>query len=224
MVVDRDLRIVQINENFLHLLNIKRELILGNSINNLLELFLKIPEIIPNIQNALNGKASITETNFKNESEELYFKINLIPTTLDNGEPGVGLIFKDITKKKIAEIKLQQTIHEYNTTLNSISEMVSILDNDFNIIKINQALLDFLQINPKIIIGKKCYEIIHGTNKPDPKCSCSQIGNGKKIINKEFFEPHLGEKIKVTISPIIDEDGINSGFVNVLKIINRKNR
>lgn len=219
IVIDRDLRIVQVNENFLNLLNIERELVLGNSINDLLKIFLKFPELIPNIQNALNGKTSIAETRYKKDAEELYFKIKLIPTTLDNGEPGVGLIFKEITKQKIAEAKMQQTINEWNTTFNIISDMIAILDNNFNIIKINKAFADFFQINPAKIIGKKCYKVIHGTNKPDPNCPCNQTKILGGILTKEFFEPHLGKHIKVTVSPVIDKDGKISGSVNILKDI-----
>ncbi len=219
IVVDKDFKIVQVNENFLSLFDIKLDSVLGNNINNLLKIFSKIPELVPNIKNALDGKESLIETSFKIETNELYFRIKNIPTTLDNGEPGVGLIIEDITKQKIAEDEMFQAIKEWKTTFNVISEMISIHDKDFNIVKINRALADFLENKPEKLIGKKCYEVLHGTNRPYPNCPCLQTRVTKKTVNFEFYEPYLGKHIEITVNPIIDEDGEITGSVNVFKDI-----
>jgi PAS domain S-box-containing protein len=220
IVVDKDFKIVQVNENFLNLFEIKLDSVLGNKIGNLLNIFSKIPEIIPNIKNALEGKESLIETSFKNKTDEMYFRIRNIPTTLDNGEPGVGLIIEDITKQKNAEDKMLQAIKEWKTTFNAITEMISIHDKDFNIVKINKAMADFLENKPEKIIGKKCYEVLHGTNKPYPNCPCQQTKLTKKSVSFEFFEPYLGKHIEITVNPIIDEAGEITGSVNVFKEIN----
>jgi len=219
IVLDKDFKIVQVNENFLSLFDIKLDSVLGNKINNLFKIFSKIPELVPNIKNALDGKESLIETSFKNEANELYFRIKIIPTTLDNGEPGVGLIIEDITKQKIAEGKMFQAIKELKTTFNAISEMISIHDKDFNIVKINKALADFLENKPEKLIGKKCYEVLHGTNRPYPNCPCQKTGLTKKTVSFEFYEPYLGKHIEITINPIVDEDGEITGSVNIFKDI-----
>jgi PAS domain S-box-containing protein len=219
IVVDKEFKIVQVNENFLNLLDIQRESILGNKINNLFKIFLKIPELLPNIKDALDGKESSIKTSYKNENEELHFKIKLIPTTLDNGEPGVGLIIEDITKQRIAEEKLERALKEWQTTFNLTTDMISILDNDFNIIKINKAFANFLKKDPEKLIGQKCFKIIHGLKKPYNNCPCMKARQTKTSEKMKFFESNLDKNIEISVSPIFDENGEVSGSVNIFKII-----
>lgn len=219
IVVDKDFKIVQVNENFLNLLDLQRESIMGNRINNLFKVFANIPDLIPNIKNALNGKHSSIETSYKNEKEEFFLKVKNIPTTLDNGEPGVGLIIEDITKQKITEKKLMHSIFQINKIFEITSEMISIHDEDFNIIKINKALAEFLNNKPEKLIGKKCYEVIHGLKKPDKNCPCEKVRKTKKTQTITYFENFLGKHLEISVSPIIDEDGEISGSLNFFKEI-----
>jgi len=224
ILLDKELKVVQVNENFLSLMDIERESILGNRINDSSKAFFKNPEVLTNIKNALDGKESTIETSFLNGPDELYFKIKHIPTTFDDGEPGVILIIEDTTKQKRTERKLTQAVKEWETTFNSITDMISIHDKDFNIVKVNKAFAEFLQDKSEKFIGKKCYEIIHGTKKSHPNCPCQKIQLTKKSSIVEFFEPHLGKHLEVSASPIINEEGEISGSIHIIKdITERKN-
>ena len=79
ILLDRDLRIIQANENFLSLMDIERESILGNRIYDSSKEFFKIPEVLTNIKNALDGKETTIETSVQIRSEKIYFKIKHIP-------------------------------------------------------------------------------------------------------------------------------------------------
>jgi len=224
ILLDRDFKIIQANENFLSLMDIERESILGNRINDSAKVFFKIPEVLTNIKNALDGKETTIETSVQIGSEKFYFKIKHIPTTFDDGRPGVTLIIKDITERKKTERKMIQTAREWETTFDSITDMISIHDKDFNIIKINKAFAEFLQDKPEKFIGKKCYEVIHGAKKPHSNCPCQQAQLTKKSFIVEFFEPHLGKHLEFSASPIIDDEGEISGSVHIIKdITERKN-
>ncbi len=52
------------------------------------------------------------------------------------------------------------------TAFNSIADMVSIHDIDSKLVKVNKAFADTLKVKPEEVIGKTCYEIIHGTKEP----------------------------------------------------------
>ncbi len=224
ILLDKELKVVQVNEKFLSLMDIECESILGNRIDDHSKAFFKIPEVLTNTKNALDGKESTIETSFLNGPDELHFKIKYIPTTFDDGEPGVILIIEDITKQKRTERKLTQAVKEWETTFNSITDMISIHDKDFNIVKVNKAFAEFLQDKSEKFIGKKCYEIIHGTKKSHPNCPCQKIQLIKKSSIVEFFEPHLGKHLEVSASPIINEEGEISGSIHIIKdITERKN-
>lgn len=221
IVVDKDFKIVQVNEKFLNLLDLRRESIMGNKINNLFKIFSSINELIPNIKNALNGNETSIETSYENENEEYYFKIKNIPTTLDNGEPGVGLIIEDITKQKIVEQKLKDTILQFNKIFNLTSDMISILDQDFNILKINKAFANFLKNKPEKLIGKKCYEVIHGSKKPVENCPCFKIRETKKTQTISYFETFFRKHIEISVSPIMDDKGEIYGSINIFREVNK---
>ena len=80
-------------------------------------------------------------------------------------------------------------IKEWETTFNSITDMISIQDKDFNIIKANQAFAEFFNRKSKELTGKKCYEIVHCTNKPHSSCPCKQALETGKPSTAEFYEP-----------------------------------
>lgn len=218
IIIDKDMKIVQVNKNFLNISDLQKESVIGNNINNLFKIFLRIPELIPNIKNALNGKESTLATCLRGEGgEQLHFQMKHMPITLDNGEPGVGLIIEDVTKQKIAEEKFENLIKNWKTTLNYISDMVSIHDNDFNIVEINKTLADFLHSKPEKLIGKKCYEVFHGNNEPLKNCPCEQTRLAKKTTTVEFFESFLNKKIEITSVPVFNDNKEISCFVNIFK-------
>ena len=71
-------------------------------------------------------------------------------------------------KKTIAAEK------EWENTFDSISEMISIQDENLNIIKCNKAVSIKLNLERKDIIGKKCYEIFHCGLNSIPTTPCKK--------------------------------------------------
>ena len=98
--------------------------------------------------------------------------------------------------------------------------MISLHDQDFNIIRVNKAFADFFQDTPEKFAGKKCYEIIHGTKEPHPDCPCQQTQLTKKAATVEFFEPPPGRHLKISVTPVTNDEEKNSGFVHIIKDIN----
>lgn len=70
-------------------------------------------------------------------------------------------------------ILYQQTVEEereWENTFDAISDMISIHDKDFNIIRCNKAVIKKLNAEFGDIIGKKCHEVFHGRNDPRMVC------------------------------------------------------
>lgn len=59
---------------------------------------------------------------------------------------------------------------EWEAAFNALTDPVSIHDNQFRIVKINSALASLLSEKPENILGKKCHQVIHGTDKPVELC------------------------------------------------------
>ena len=103
LVLDRDLKIVQVNENLLEFLQMEHNILLGQKIRkSSLPIFMD-PKIIAAIKEALDGKDSTRELKFLWAGEEAYFRMKLLPTTFDDGGLGVTIILENITEQKRAE-------------------------------------------------------------------------------------------------------------------------
>ena len=59
---------------------------------------------------------------------------------------------------------------EWETIFNSITDMVSIQDKEYNFVMVNRAFADRFHMNPENFIGKKCYQVVHGKNEPWTEC------------------------------------------------------
>ena len=103
LVLDNELKILQINDNLLKLLNIEREAALGRSMKDFPNSVFTSQEIFSKMREALNGK----EINFEKilqVAEDVYFlNITMLPTIFEDGSQGLTWILQDITERKNAE-------------------------------------------------------------------------------------------------------------------------
>jgi len=128
-------------------------------------------------------------------------------------------IARDVTERKRAEERIKHAAEEWRTTFDSITDLISICNKDFRLIRVNKAFADVFKMNPKELIGKPCYEIVHGTNGPVPNCPQKVTIKTKKPATAEFFEPHLGIHLETTTSPIFNEKGEVVASVHVARDI-----
>lgn len=218
-LLNKDLHFVQVNENLLNVLGITRDDIIGHSIDTFTHQFFQIPAIAQHAHQALNGKQLTSEQPYNDNHHTLYLFIRHIPTTFDDGEPGVTLIIEDITSRRTAEASMRHYAQEWDTTFNAINDMVFIRDNEYTVIRANRKFADFLQLTPEQCIGKKCYQLLHGTPTSPPSCPCTQAGLSNKPITLEFFESHLTKYLRISSSPLLDEHGDNTGSVQIIRDI-----
>jgi len=129
-------------------------------------------------------------------------------------------------KKQLTQArkKVREALDEWAMTFNSISDLVSIQDKDFRIIKANKALAATFGVPAEKLIGKKCYEIIHGTEEPWPECPHQQALQCGKPVTGEFWEPRLGRYLQVSVSPIVNKKNEMIGTVHIAQDITERKR
>ncbi len=141
-----------------------------------------------------------------------------------NGEIRFQTIYQDITEGRQAEDKIRQTAEEWRTTFDSITDLVSIHNKDFKLIRVNKAFADSLNMKPEELIGKTCYQMIHGTTEPVSNCPHMQTLKTKEPARSEFFEPHLGIHLEVATSPIFNDKGEVVASVHVARDITERKK
>ena len=105
------------------------------------------------------------------------------------------------------------------TAFNSITDLVSIHDKDFTLVKVNRVFADTFKMKPEEAIGKKCYEIIHGAKEPPADCPHKRTIATKQPHRAEYWDAHLGLYLEASTSPIFDEDGEFIASVHIAKDI-----
>jgi len=122
LIVDKDMRVIMINDSFLDFVNTDRISLIGQNIE---EFFAKkfdgCLDIISEIRDAINGTHSSKDINFKINEEHTFLKIRIVPTTFEDGKFGVTIIIKNITDQKIAE----QTLRENEKQLRLLLEKIN---------------------------------------------------------------------------------------------------
>jgi PAS domain S-box-containing protein len=225
-LLNKDLKFLQVSDNLLRFIDTQRTDIIGKPIHSFTTSFFQIPEIAINAKKALDGTELTTEQQYLQNKHTYYLRIRHIPTTFDDGEPGVTLVIEDITDRKKTEEQMRRTIQEWETTFNSISDMVFIQDNDFIIHRANRSFAQFLHLTAEECIGKKCHQLLHNLSDTHASCPCHQVQQTKKTTTVEFYEPHLGRHLAITASPIFDDNGNITGSVHIIRDITeqRKNQ
>lgn len=126
---------------------------------------------------------------------------------------------QEIITLKQKEEGIKKIAKGWRKIFDAISDFVFILDRNFKIVEVNKAICDFLKKEPQDLIGKRCYEVIHGIDKPWPNCPSKKMFEIKKTTTEEISDPNLGVPLSITASPIFDNKGALIGAVHTAKNI-----
>jgi len=131
---------------------------------------------------------------------------------------------QEMIKGARAEEKTRHAAEEWRSTFDSIQDPISIHDKDFRIVRANKAFADAFGIEIREVIGKKCYEIIHGTKGPWSNCPHSQTMGSGKAATEEFFEPRLGKYLQISASARLNDDHEVIGSVHIVQDVSERKR
>ncbi|MCP4364556.1 MAG: diguanylate cyclase [Planctomycetes bacterium] len=108
---------------------------------------------------------------------------------------------------------------DWENTFNSITDMVSVHDKDFNIVKANRAVCERLGLANDDVTGKKCYEIFHGTDEPWDNCPLTKVKETLKPAVSVIEDPHMGGVFLVSAFPRFDDAGELTGVIQIARDI-----
>ncbi len=112
------------------------------------------------------------------------------------------------TTKALEEAELQ-----WQMTFDGISDPVWMMTPDLTVAQCNKALCSFLNLKKYEIIGRKCYELIHGLEVPVDGCPCESMIQSKKRTTK--YVTCNGKMLESTVYPIVDDKGEINSIIHV---------
>ncbi len=122
-----------------------------------------------------------------------------------------SIVFYLYKKRKYDTIFLKQV----ENILNAISEPIAFFDGEGKLIRYNKPMLDFLNVAPKDIKEKKCYEIVHHTNTHIENCP---LLRAKKSLQREEMVLEIKNRsFIVSVYPLFNKKGNATEFIHLMK-------
>ena len=137
---------------------------------------------------------------------------------------GVVLVFRDITERRKAEEKLFRAKEEWERTFASVPDMVTIIDGEHRILRVNEAMARRLGRKSEECVGLLCFEAVHGLSEPPDFCPHSRTLKDSRQHVEEVHEERLGGDFLVSTTPLHDERGQMIGTVHVAHDITERKR
>ncbi len=126
------------------------------------------------------------------------------------------------SKRKSAEGALNNASNQWQTTFDSVKDLIMVLDPDCKITKVNLATTKFLRRPIEEVIGKTCHQLFHGTDMPPLDCPLEKMKKTKKHEETEYYLSEKDVWILVSVDPILDDKGNLTGAVHVVRDITRR--
>ncbi len=208
---------LEINDAFERLTGLKKTAVVGK----------KVTEAIPGIKETnpelfdIYGRVSLTgkEEKFEMFVEPLKIWLSILAYSSEKGY--FSAVFEDITERKKLEKENEDKVLEMAKIMDSIGDLLFVMDADRRLVMVNKSTCDAFKKKPEELIGKHCYEIVHGTDKPWPDCPATKTFETKQTATGEVDDPHVGVPLLITTSPILDEKGEVTQIVHVAKDITK---
>jgi PAS domain S-box-containing protein len=118
--------------------------------------------------------------------------------------------------------KIIVAAQEWQSTFDSFSDKISIIDKDHCYIKVNMAFAKALGRHPRDIVGKVCCELEQGLESPSPDCPRTEVIRTRKPVVIEEYDEGRGVYVESTISPIFDNGRDVIATVNFTKDITKR--
>ncbi len=155
------------------------------------------------------------------DGTEVLLEVFGSPIRDKQGQIIAGLVsFSDVTNRKKAEESLRTMADQWQATFDAVNDSICVLDADWSITQANKATIDILGLPPDQIIGKKCFDLVHGTSEPIDNCPVRRI---ELTRGRETETVQIGERwMEVTADPVFGEDGSLQGVVHIMADITER--
>jgi PAS domain S-box-containing protein len=137
---------------------------------------------------------------------------------------GSFAMLTDITERKQAEEEVRHTAAQWQATFDAVQDFVLLLDKDFRILRANRAAAKFLELPFDKIVGRHCYNLIHGTCTPPAECPLAKVRQSRRHEEEEILAGKGGPWLSVSVDPLFDPSGELAQVVHVARDITERKR
>ncbi|MBC7963735.1 MAG: PAS domain-containing protein [Steroidobacteraceae bacterium] len=133
-----------------------------------------------------------------------------------------ALLHKD---KSLAAAKgLLKAKDDWKRTFDTVPDLIAIIDSNYRIKSMNRAMAVRLGISQEEAVGRRCYELLHGSQEPPSSCPHQRMLDSGRTESGCHFEKSLNGDFSVTAAPILAEDGTVESSVHVMHDVSELKR
>ncbi len=224
-LVDKEGIVVDCNSRVQQVLGYLPEEIIGQPMDKIVH-----PDFIAKVKVSLEeifAKGFAANTEYKmTRKDGTIVDVSINSSALRNGNGEfvrATCIIEDISERKRAEEAIQ-TAKEWRTTFNTMPDLVMLIDHDNRITRANKATSETLGFSLEEMLGRKCFEYVHGTEAPPEFCPHARtIADGKEHT-AEIYDACSDKHFLVTTTPRFDDFGTLNGSVHIMRDITERKR
>jgi len=141
LVLDKDMKIARINDNYLKFGGRQREEVLGKSPVSVCLPVISEPGVSKKLTEAFHGTDIRMDIRIMHQNEELYFGVRMTPTVFNNGTPGITVILENITGQKKNELSLLESEANFRTLFGESPVGTAVFDTAGNLLDANPEFI-----------------------------------------------------------------------------------
>lgn len=155
-------------------------------------------------------------------TDELVTRLSQAKEALDalrRGEVDVilGEKYNFVVLAELVKSELENAASEWQSTFDAIPEGICILASDQKILRCNKGMVEMFSKSGEEIVGRYCWEIVHGTTRPIAGCPLRKM---QKTCRKECLEfSEKGRWLKLSVYPVTCEEADSGKVVHVFQDI-----
>lgn len=158
----------------------------------------------------------------KNQIETKELLITELEKSETEHSKSVENLQKTNDKLKNLREKQEESCPGWQETFDAALDIIALISLDFEILKINKAGCENIGKKPEELIGKKCYEVVHGLNSPIDGCPCEKALKTKTSGTGEIRDH---ERVYMTTaSPILDKNNEIIAIAHTVKDITEQKK
>jgi len=224
--IDKEQRIIDINENFESFFGYSLAEIKGKTTDKLIS---KVDELHHNLEltnTLLKGEKVVIEgKRYAKDGSGKDFLIQGVPIILDDDVIGGYGIYTNVSELKEATKKIADQKVIFEALFKNSSDAIIRFDNEHNIIEINENFTDLFGYSLEEIKDKKLDDILISEEYNGHTLELTRkVLNGERIYYEEARKGKNAEYLYVQIKgvPIIEEDKIIGGYAIYTNITDKK--
>lgn len=131
-------------------------------------------------------------------------------------------ILRDVSSRKRLEEEAVHAREDWEDVFTTITDAITIVDNQFNIVRANPAAEQLLGASKATLFDSKCFQLFHGFAHAPAQCQSCTVLKTHVPASLEFFEPHLHKYLEVKALPRFDKGGQSAGLIHVVRDITER--